>query len=124
MEAEYPTDLTDTQWKRIYSLVPAAKPGGRPRGHSSRELLNAMFYLVKSGCQWRMLPSDFPAWQTVYWYFQRWQKDGTWQRIHDSLRRRVRKGDRRNAEPTVALIDSQSVKTPEKGGVATMAASG
>ena len=124
MEADYPTDLTDTQWQRICSLVPAAKPGGRPRNHSSRELLNAMFYLVKSGCQWRMLPQDFPAWQTVYWYFQRWQQDGTWQRIHDSLRRRVRKGDHRNAEPTVALIDSQSVKTPEKGGVATMAASG
>lgn len=117
MEAEYPTDLTDAQWKRISSLVPAAKPGGRPRGLSSRELLNAMFYIVKSGCQWRMLPRDFPAWQTVYWYFQRWQKDGTWQRIHDSLRRRVRKSSMRNPEPTVAMIDSQSVKTPEKGGV-------
>ncbi|MBA2116839.1 IS5 family transposase ISAcma20 [Planctomycetes bacterium FF15] len=123
MEARYPTDLTDAQWKRIACLIPAAKPGGRPRSTSIREVLNAILYLTKSGCQWRMLPRDFPSWKTVYWYFTEWKNDGTLQRIHDSLRHRVREQEGRHRQPSVAIIDSQSVKTPEKGGVDSMVAS-
>lgn len=111
----YPSDLSDAQWKRIASMIPAARPGGRPRRCSTRELLNAMFYVVRTGCAWRMLPHDFPAWQTVYYYFRRWQSDGTWQKIHDSLRRRVRVQAGRRREPSAAILDSQSVKTVEKG---------
>jgi len=123
MEARYATDLTDGQWKRIACLIPAPKPGGRPRSTSIREVLNAIFYLTKTGCQWRMLPRDFPHWKTVYNYFRQWKNDGTLQRIHDSLRRRVREKAGRHREPSMAIIDSQSVKSREKGSVASMVAS-
>ena len=114
--AGYPSDLSMAQWKRISSLIPAAKPGGRPRQCSTLDLINAMFYVVRSGCAWRMLPRDFPAWQTVYYYFRRWQKDGTWQKLHDSLRRRIRVQAGHHREPSSGILDSQSVKTVEKGG--------
>src|SRR5687767_6632707 len=107
----YPTDLTDMQWTNISHLVPAAKPGGRPAKYDRRDLLDAIFYLLRSGCSWRMLPHDFPPWDTVYYYFRRWQKDGTWEGLHDALRDDCRFQDGRQPEPTAAAVDSQTVKT-------------
>ena len=107
----YPTDLTDRQWEYIKNLVPAAKPGGRPRSLNMRQVINAIFYVLKSGCQWRMLPRDYPKWQSVYYYFRRWRDDGTWQRIHDTLRAALRRQVGRHKHPTAGCLDSQSVKT-------------
>jgi putative transposase len=112
----YPSDLSDAQWGKIAHLFPPAKTGGRPPIHTRRELFNAMCYLVRAGCHWRMLPHDFPPHQTVYWYFSEWSKDGTFERIHEVLRMDLRVLSGANPEPTVAIIDSQSVKTTEKGG--------
>ncbi len=120
----YPSDLTDAQWKRIEPLIPPAKPGGRDRAHSMRDIVDALFYLLRSGCSWRMLPHDLPPWQTVYTYFQQWRDDGTFEGIHTSLREQVRTEAGRETQPSAAIIDSQSVKTTEKGGsVAMMPAS-
>lgn len=112
----YPTDLTDSQWQLIEMLVPPAKLGGRPRTVDIRETINAIFYLLRSGCSWRLLPNEFPPWGTIHYYYRRWRLDGTWQEIHDELRVQVRKIAGRNKSPTAAIIDSQSVKTTEKGG--------
>lgn len=112
----YPTDLTDAEWKRIQPHVPRAKRGGRPREHAIRELLNAIFYLVKSGCGWRLLPHDFPPWKTVYHYFRRWTKERVLEKLHAALRRHVRLEAGRAATPSAASLDSQSVKTTEVGG--------
>ena len=120
----YPSDLTDAQWKRIEPLIPPAKPGGRDRAHSMRHIVDALFYLLRSGCSWRMLPHDLPPWQTVYTYFQQWRDDDTLEGIHTSLREQVRTEAGRETQPSAAIIDSQSVKTTEKGGsVAMMPAS-
>ncbi len=116
MEAVYPTDLTDEQWQAISRLVPPAKPGGRPRAVNMREVLNALFYLARTGCAWRMLPKDYPPKDTVYYYFKTFRQDGTWERIHDLMRRRVRLKHGKFQRPSVAIIDSQSVKTTEKRG--------
>ena len=114
----YPTDLTDEEWEYIKSLVPASKSGkgkrGRPPALDRRSLVNAIFYVVRSGCAWRLLPSDFGPWQTVYGCFRRWSQDWTWKFIHDTLRDYVRKTEGRKVAPTAAIIDSQSVKTPTK----------
>ena len=113
----YPTDLTDRQWNCIKDLLPAAKPGGRPRSVDMRLIINAILYVVVSGIQWRMLPKDYPKWKTVYDYFRTWRNDGTWQRIHDSLRAQVRQQAGRHKHPTAGCLDSQSVKTTQIPGV-------
>jgi len=112
----YPSDLSDSQWERIQPLIPPPKPGGRPAKISRRELVNAILYLVRHGCTWRALPHDFPCHQTVYYYFRRWQADGTWQHIHDVLVVQVRVAAGRDPAPSLLIIDSQRVKTTEKRG--------
>lgn len=116
----YPTDLTDEEWSQIQSLVPQPKSGkgkrGRPLKLDRRTLLNAICYIVRSGCAWRLLPKDYGPWQTVYGYFRQWSQDWTWTFIHDTLRDWLRKMEGRNVAPTAAIIDSQSVKTPDQAG--------
>ena len=111
----YPTDLTDAQWKRIEPLVPKPKAGGRPASVDRREIINAIFYVVRNGCTWRALPHDFPRWQTVYHYFRLWRDDGSWERLHDTIRDETRVAAGRDPSPSAAIIDAQSVKTAETG---------
>jgi putative transposase len=120
MEANhvYPSDLTDAQWEVLEPLIPPPKPGGRPRRLAMRAVLNAIFYVDRTGCQWRYLPKEYPNWKTVYWYFTRWQDDSTWEQITDALRRQLRRQLGRDAEPSAAILDSQSVKTTQRGGFA------
>jgi putative transposase len=114
----YPTDLTDDEWAILNELLPEAKPGGRPRSVDLREILNGIFYRLRTGCAWEMLPHDLPAHKTVYDYFNKWSKEGTWERINGVLVRRVRVAEGRDEEPSAAIVDSQSVKTVEKGATA------
>src|SRR5215475_7903791 len=118
----YPTDLSDREWALLEPLVPAPKSGGRPCRWERRELLNAIFYLVRSGEAWRLLPHDLPPWQTVYPYFRLWRHDGTWEAIHTRLREKTRRQMGREPTRGGAISDSPSVKTTERGGRPTRTA--
>jgi putative transposase len=107
----YDTDLTDPQWLMISSFLPKPLTGGRPRTTDEREVVNAIFYFLKTGCQWRLLPSDFPPWQTVYRYFIDWRKQRVWKKIQRSLYEQARVVEGRNTIPSAVVVDSQSVKT-------------
>src|ERR1700751_2598284 len=109
----YPSDLTDAQWQLLQPLLPAAKPGGRPRQTDLREVANAIFYLNREGCTWRALPHDFPPWRTVYEFFAACKRDGAWEQLNDALRRQLRRAEGRPHTPTTASTDSQSVKATE-----------
>jgi putative transposase len=113
----YDTDLTDAQWEILQALLPPRPGGGRPPTTDLREVLNAILYVLRSGCAWDLLPHDFPPPGTVYDYFSRWRRDGTIERVHDTLRRMVREASEREAEPSQASLDSQSIKTTEVGGI-------
>jgi len=112
----YPSDLSDAEWELLEHHLPAPKRRGRPRLHSPRDVLDAVFYVLKSGCQWRMLPRDFPPWKTVFHYFRAWRIDGTWERLHRAIRRRLREHLGRDPEPSAGIVDSQSAKTTGVGG--------
>ena len=121
----YPSDLKDSEWARIEHLVPGPRSGGkntaggRPSKYERREILNALFYLTRAGCTWRMLPHDLPPWEVVYMYFSQWRDGGVFERINEVLRKQVRIEAGKDEEPSAAIIDSQSVKTTEKGGLVT-----
>ena len=111
MRQAYDTDITDEQWEILDPLLPPAKQGGRPRRVDMRDIINALFYILSAGCAWRLLPHDLPPWQTVYYYFRQWNQDQTWQGINDYLREGIRLTEAREASPSAACLDSQSVKT-------------
>ena len=102
----YPTDLTEQQWNRIEPLIPAVKPGGRPARYARREIVSAIFYQMRGGAAWRMLPHDLPPWKITYHYFRVWRKDGNWERMHDQLRGDVREAVGREREPSAGLAIS------------------
>ena len=112
----YPSDLTDEEWALVAPLIPPPKPGGNKRTRDMREVVNGLMYVLSTGCQWRAIPKDLPPRSTVYDYFDRWDHDGTVQRLHHALYVKCREQASRDASPTVAIIDSQSVKSAEKGG--------
>lgn len=107
----YPSDLTDKEWAKLSPHIPPKSQRGRPLEYTLREICNAIFYILRAGCAWRMLPHDFPPWQTVYYHFRKWRKDDTWKKINSSLREEVRRKAKREDTPSAAIIDSQSVKT-------------
>ncbi|WP_072016470.1 IS5 family transposase [Neosynechococcus sphagnicola] len=114
LRKEYPSDLTDAEWKVIEPFSPAESAIGHPREVDFREIVNAIFYVQREGCTWRGLPGDFPPWQSVYNYLRHWQRLGIWQQIHDQLRIQLRQATGKTTQPSAAILDSQSVKTTDK----------
>lgn len=115
----YPSNTTNKEWEIIEPFVKQGKMG-RPRDLDIRDIVDGIFYIIRGGCQWRMLPKDFPNWKTVYDYFLRWRNNGMWDKIHNELREATRKKAGKKATPSAAIIDSQSVKTVQKGGTKVM----
>jgi transposase len=109
----YPTDLSARQWRLIGPYVPRPKPGGRPARYARRDIIEAILYQARNGCTWRALPHDFPPYRTCFHYFRLWQVDGTWGRIHDALRTKVRRAAGKKPKPSAAIVDSQTVKGTE-----------
>src|SRR5215203_3092649 len=116
MRKAYQTDLSDAEWSYIEPHLPAPRAPGRPRVHPLREILDAIFYIVRSGCAWRLLPHDFPPWKTIHHYFRTWRLDGTWERMHAALRKRLRVRMKRDPQPSAGVVDSQSLKSTGVGG--------
>jgi putative transposase len=116
MKRSYSTNLSDAEWGCLKSYLPAPNKRGRPRLHSPRKILNAVFYILKSGCPWRLLPREFPPWETVYFWFRKWRVDGTWERLNAALREHLRTQLGRNPHPSAGIVDSQSAKTTGVGG--------
>jgi putative transposase len=112
----YPSDLTDAEWAIIAPLFPVAAKLGRRRTHTLREIVNALLYVLRTGCQWRLLPHEFPRWPTLYWYFRIWRVSGLWEQVNNELRSQLRQQTGRNEQPSAAIIDSQTVKTTSVGG--------
>ena len=118
-QLRYPSDLTDAEWAHVEPLIPPARRGGNRRHVVEREVVNGLMYILSTGCQWRAIPKDLPARSTLYDYFDLWSYDGTLDRLHDALYVKCREQAGRDASPTAAIVDSQSVKSAEKGGVAS-----
>jgi putative transposase len=116
MKRTYPTDLSDEEWKHIEPFVPVSKPRGRQRIHSPRQILNTVFYVLRSGCPWRLLPREYPPWKTVYHYFRQWPINGTFEKLNAVLRERLRSCLGRTPQPSAGIADSQSAKTTGVGG--------
>lgn len=115
MKEGYPSDVSDKEWAMMEGLIPNPG-GGRPRKYAMRAIINAIRYVLRTGCAWRMLPHDFPPYQSVYYYFRTWREDGSWEKLYQTLHEMLRQQQGKEASPWLAVLDSQSVKTTEKGG--------
>src|SRR5215470_16787455 len=114
----YPSDLTEAEWEILEPLIPALCPDAAHVKYTRREIVNGILYVLRSGCPWRMVPHDLPAWGTLYDYFRTWRNDGTWDKVQKSLLKRMRQKQGRDCEPSAAVIDSQSIKTSAvRGGI-------